>query len=237
MKRQIEKTMVILLTVCFLLSITAAVVSAAAENPNSDVVPVNSKFLGKSYGDWSAEWWKWSLSIPDSSNPVKDETGAFCAEGQSGNIWFLAGTWGQTGVVRNCNIPVGKAIFFPIFNNEGSAIEGSGNNENELRAYATQFDNDIKLLEVIVDGKSLKDLNHYRATSELFVFWLPPNNVLGIPTGPDGSSSISVSDGYWVMLKPLSAGKHTIHIHSRMESDFNFESEVTYNLNVVPDRR
>ncbi len=137
-------------------------------------------------------------------------------------------------MVRNCNIPVGKAIFFPIFNNEGSEIEGYGDNEAALRAYATQYDKDITLLEVIVDGKSLKDLNNYRATSDLFDIWLPPNNVWDIPTGPDGISSISVSDGYWIMLAPLSAGKHTIHIHSKLVFDdgSDFETEVTYNLEV-----
>ena len=39
---------------------------AAAGNPNPGVVPVNSNFHGKTYGDWSADWWKWALSIPKS---------------------------------------------------------------------------------------------------------------------------------------------------------------------------
>ncbi|MDM7917659.1 MAG: hypothetical protein QUS12_00650 [Methanosarcina sp.] len=207
---------------------------SAAKNPNPGVLPVDSTPFGKTYADWSKEWWRWAVSIPKLDNPLLDETGEHCAEGQSGNVWFLAGTFGQTGVERDCIIPVGKAIFFPIFNNEGSEIEGYGDNEAALRAYATQYDKDITLLEVIVDGKSLKDLNNYRATSDLFDIWLPPNNVWDIPTGPDGISSISVSDGYWIMLAPLSKGEHTIHIHSKLVFDdgSSFETEVTYNLEV-----
>ncbi len=43
---------------------------AAAGNPNPGVVPVNSNFHGKTYGEWSAEWWKWVLSIPADRNPL-----------------------------------------------------------------------------------------------------------------------------------------------------------------------
>jgi hypothetical protein len=211
---------------------------AAAGNPNPGVVPVNSNFHGKTYGEWSAEWWKWSLSIPYTNNPVRDESGEFCAEGQSGNVWFLAGTWGGN-ITRNCTIPTGKALFFPIINYECSQIEGNGNNEQELRYNTTPTINNVTFKEVIIDGKNLKDLDKYRVTSGLFVFWLPPDNVLGIETGPDGNSSISVSDGYWVMLTPLSAGKHTIHIHGELKvsDEFTFKTQVTYNLNVVPERR
>ena len=85
MKRQIKKTIAILLTVCFVLSITAATVSAKAENPNDEkagnskcyypdpnrnVVPVGSPYLGKTYEQWSEEWWKWAASIPAPINPI-----------------------------------------------------------------------------------------------------------------------------------------------------------------------
>ena len=51
MKSQAKKTIAILLTVCFVLSITAATVSAAAGNPNPGVVPVNSNSLGRLMGN------------------------------------------------------------------------------------------------------------------------------------------------------------------------------------------
>src|SRR5665647_2192813 len=41
-----------------------APIVAAAKNPNDGIVPVGPEYLGKTYGEWSAEWWTWVLSIP-----------------------------------------------------------------------------------------------------------------------------------------------------------------------------
>lgn len=132
-------------------------------------------------------------------------------------------------------IPLGKAIFFPIINSEASIREGYGTNEKELRANAKSDIDKVILKEVTVDGKNLKDLDNYRVSSKAFVFTVPAkNNILGLTEPP--YSSLAVSDGYWIMLTPLSKGKHVIYIHgkAKMSDTFTFETEVTYNLNVIP---
>src|ERR1051325_2671947 len=70
---------------------------------------------GLSYQQWSARWWSWAYSIPLSMNPIFDTTGIDCALNQSGPVWFLAGTNGFSAT-RNCVVPAGKMIFFPIIN-------------------------------------------------------------------------------------------------------------------------
>jgi hypothetical protein len=67
------------------------------------------------------------------------------------------------------------------------------------------------------------------------------NNVLqyfGLDA-PAGSTSLSVADGYFVMLAPLSAGKHTIHfagiiLFTQAQDGFDelFELDITYHLKV-----
>ena len=42
-----------------------------------------------------------------------------------------------------------------------------------------------------------------------------------------GTSQQAVSDGYWLMLKPLEAGQHTIHFGST-----SWGQDVTYHLTV-----
>jgi hypothetical protein len=215
---------------------------SAAKNTNPNVLPVNSVYAGKSYADWSEEWWKWAFSIPASSNPLTDTTGEFCAEGQSGHVWFIGGILSTqpspVQVTRTCTIPAGKALFFPIVNGEGSVIEGDGSTEDELRTVAEGYMKAVTFKEVIIDGKNLNNLDNYKAESDLFTFKLPENNVLNKPVGSDGFAySESVSDGYWIMLTPLSAGQHTIHIHAKIVFDPNdpkaqFETEVTYILTV-----
>ena len=56
-----------------------------------------------------------AIKIPNEV-PIEDMTGKHCAKNQNEDkIWFLAGTYGGT-VHRNCVIPNGRAIFFPVVN-------------------------------------------------------------------------------------------------------------------------
>src|SRR4029078_3606185 len=54
--------------------------------------PLDSIPYNMTWGDWSAEWWRWLMSIPMEKNPANDTTGINCAENQSGPVWFLAGS-------------------------------------------------------------------------------------------------------------------------------------------------
>jgi hypothetical protein len=43
----------------------------------------------------------------------------------------------------------------------------------------------------------------------------------------------AVVDGYWLMLKPLSPGKHVIHF-TASNATTGFALDVTYNVTVTP---
>src|SRR5262249_18238768 len=68
--------------------LTSAPRAAAAGNPNPGVIPLNATFNEKTYGERGVAWWQWALSIPADRNPFRDRTGQFCAENQSGPVWF-----------------------------------------------------------------------------------------------------------------------------------------------------
>lgn len=78
----------------------------------------------------------------------------------------------------------------------------------------------------------------YRTQSALFTIGpLPEDNLLGAT--PDTTTQ-SVSDGFFVLLAPLSEGKHKIHFgveaaFTLAEDGFDFilSMDVTYNLKVV----
>jgi hypothetical protein len=88
-------------------------VSSATANPGGGppVFPVEVQAFGASYGEWSARWWQWLLGIAADVNPNLDDTGANCGQGQAGNVWFLAGTFGGDPVTRKCTIPSNKHQF------------------------------------------------------------------------------------------------------------------------------
>jgi hypothetical protein len=46
--------------------------------------------------------------------PSSRRRGEQCAGGQSGKVWYLAGTVGSGSVTRTCTVPTGRALFFPI---------------------------------------------------------------------------------------------------------------------------
>lgn len=211
------------------------------------VVPGDVKAYGLTYGEWSAEWWKWTYGAPEGSNPVKNDlTGAICDFGQSGDAWFLAGSFGISGVVRTCTVPAGKAIFYPVINSAWIDCPNSPDEdltEQEVRDIMAQFTGAGDLACVVdseVDGISVVGPNHpaVRTQSPVFTMMLPENHIVGgcdppIPPGPTGRL---VSEGHWIMLAPLSAGDHTLYLRGAgcdpATGEIFFQTEVTYHLTV-----
>src|SRR5437867_1446450 len=64
----------------------------------------------------SSQWWQWALSIPTGENPMleRDTTTERCTVGQRGDVWFLAGIFGVGSATRNCAVPEGTGLFFPV---------------------------------------------------------------------------------------------------------------------------
>jgi hypothetical protein len=178
--------------------------------------PRKSRPFGKRWEEWAAIWCSWLLSIPKNINPSLDQTGANCAINQNDRyVWFLGGTFGNvTQVTRTCSIPKGKAIFFPILEKEDSFAEDTDfTSESELSTRAREFVDRVKYLELNVDGVFLKEMNKYRVQSVFFDLEFPANAVYNVKPG----LTRAVCDGYWVFLRPLPPGKHTIHFAGEVE--------------------
>jgi len=220
-----------------------------AGNPNPGVLPPNSHPYGHTYGEWSNTWWKWAFKTPRSNNPLLDTTGANCGVGQSGSVWFLAGTFGSNSAVRNCTIPTGKALFFPIANTEQDNVcPAASFTVDQLKARVKvvidSFAQPNTQLDAKVDGVDIQQLqqNYQVGPSSSFSIILPQNNLYSLapPNGcstPAGTYSPAVSGGYYLMLAPLKPGTHTIHFNadntkSSAPSDLQIQLDVTYYLTV-----
>lgn len=114
--------------------------TASALELSPRIIPPQAKIHGMTYGEWSARWWQWALSLPADQNPFSDADGSCTngANGQLGPVWFLTGginPIGEVEPVRDCTVPVGKALLLPLINIECSTIEADpwyGGNEEEL---------------------------------------------------------------------------------------------------------
>ena len=198
------------------------------------VFPPDAEPSGKTYGQWSAAWWQWALSIATSQNPMLDETGANAGVGQSGPVYFLAGTMGAS-VERTCTVPAGKAILFPIITSFG-CVTAPGETVESLTATNKDWIDHVTELEVNVDGVALTNLGSFRFVAPVFMISFDAVDPLyDIAPGP----YTTVSDGYWIMLEPLSAGQHTIYFRAKIVcpaptpgGEQVFETSVTYNLTI-----
>jgi hypothetical protein len=238
------------LIVALLLAVPAHTVRADSGH-NPGVLPPNSDAFGKTYGEWSAAWWQYVELQPVASNPLTDPTGALCAVGQSGKVFFLVGATGSGTATRNqCTVPAGKALFFPLVNAFNVHIPCS----NGLTPPACDtLDTPEKLWDVLqsvipfrsfaelhasIDGVPVSNLNPattpYRACAGpgagcagSFSLTIPaPGDLFGDPAG---TYALTVADGFYLLLAPLAPGAHTI----TFGGSGLFSQDITYHLTVT----
>jgi len=166
------------------------------------IFPIDSKPFGHTYGEWSARWWQWLLSIPKSRNPAFDSTGAHANIDQNyPNVFFLCQTYeGITSIPnRTVTVRTGRSIFMPIIN-WVSVLHTDGETDSELVEIANKRMDVVANLQLSINGRTVKEgLEKYRTQSPFFEVTLPENNIIGLSSGPIRA----VSDGYWLFLKQL----------------------------------
>jgi hypothetical protein len=62
----------------------------------------------------AARWVRWVAAARADHNPIADETGADAAANQPSDVFFLAGSYGET-LTRRCTVPAGHDLFVPAF--------------------------------------------------------------------------------------------------------------------------
>ncbi|HET6641084.1 MAG TPA: hypothetical protein VFG77_05725 [Nitrososphaeraceae archaeon] len=205
-----------------------------ADSINPGVFALDSEPYDVSYEDWTIKFWQWLLPIPEDRNPMTDTTGEHCGEGQNSTspVFFLVFSGGGSAV-RTCDVPAGKAIFIPINVVECSYAEFPGaKTEEELHTCAEEDESSNPGLFLSVDGREFKNLEKYRVHSRAFNVSFAENNVFATKPGP----TRAVSDGYWVLLEPLSPGKHDIHFKASLTNPTTgilfYNDDLKYTINV-----
>lgn len=211
----------------------------------SEVMPVQAKFWGVSSSELMAQWWQWALCQEDGILPTEDETGELGDVGQSGKFWFLAGTLGAGKFERTIEIPYGKAIFFPIYCDSYIGFPWDPIDANPEIMPQTAWDAKIAQIDAIdlkdiyctIDGVTVPNLARYRANSGGAPYdWsfelIPPASswlatAIGTPPEYLEKPLWDLTDGYWILLKPLTAGKHTITF------GYSKSFDIIYNITVT----
>ena len=176
---------------------------------------------------WTADWWQWSERT--NSAPIYQQGNVDCGLGQTGDVWFLAGTDGNGPVERTCVVPPDKTFLVPLqtvaWHNEGSenltvpekrAVLDSVFSDTEPGPYTSK----ICHLESSINGEPV---NNVRLQSPTFHLVADPE---------------AVADGYWFAFHVI-RGTHTIKFRGAL-CDFNTgiptnDINVTYMIEVGAD--
>ncbi len=188
------------------------------------IVPAYQKVANKSVGQWSERYWAWLLVKTPERNPVTDTTGAYCAEGQAGPVWYLAGGDARNHIVRHCTIPRGKHLLLPAY---ALLVESKADTkpcaELESEDTAGIGAANIDSVYVSIDGQRFDSLYDNRA-----------HTAKCMPIRGDAGETVvraAVYFGAWILVRPLPPGEHTIAFGGRLP-DLQAERAVSYLLKV-----
>jgi hypothetical protein len=183
------------------------------------IAGIQTKPEGQTYGRWAAQWWQWALGVPRAVNPLTDTTGEHCAQRQVDQVWFLAGSFlGPGPIVRTCEIPAGKSLFFPLINTFfGAELDDPPEERTEEFVRKRGSCDELTQISVEIDGFEIRrPLRFFTGASgsqsPIFNVQLPPRNVAGARriTTPELVLTPSAEQGYHLFVRPLSPGTHTI---------------------------
>lgn len=195
------------------------------------------KVLGKTYGEWSTNWWKWVESRDYS--PLTESGPVDCSEGQQGPVWFLAGTDGSASVERTCTVRNGVGLFFPLVNAEYTNEPGDNSTVADKRfildAYLTGNDPSTLPLRACNMQSTVDDVPILSSGFTIVRTQSPPFPYTQRTDHGDFFDPETVSDGYWAMLF-LPRGPHKLTIKGAIcDVPGNiaiFNVDVTYHLTV-----
>ncbi|HEY9642959.1 MAG TPA: hypothetical protein V6C57_20895 [Coleofasciculaceae cyanobacterium] len=141
---------------------------------------------------------------------------------------------GGEPVVRNCTLPPGTALFFPLISfYYGAFLTDPPDQRTEafLRTQVAGCEHPT-LLKAQIDGALVSNPIQYLERSPLFDIQLPTDNVFGVNESlvPQLKLSPSVDQGFYLFLNPLPPGRHTIHWEAVCSN--GAKQNNTYNITV-----
>ena len=171
------------------------------------------------YGVLGGHWWVWAY---DTEFQMFAEGEVDCSLGQSGQVWFLAGTFGGT-VERSCTISRKKSLFIPLVNYGFYYEAGVDPPVLDLTLEEKRI-----FLNGQIGGGSLSDPEAVKILAETFeivstvacdlhatldgeplVFTTP---IVRSQSGPFTltTDNEAAADGYYALIAPLKKGLHEL---------------------------
>ncbi len=208
------------------------------------LIPQSLPFVKEIYQLEAKAWTRWAMGLPDSTGPINDTTGAACGQGQSGPVWYLAGTYGGAAT-RSCTIPGHKLIYVPLINTWVVPMSQYVDTPAEMadyQAFIAEYVTYVRAhtchLSIKLDGVPLLpseaqlDARLWTQVTNPFSVTVNDDNFTG---EPGYTTPAAVAAGHYALLRPLSPGNHVLEYGgTRCDDDgaVEFETSVVYHLTV-----
>lgn len=190
----------------------AVVLATAAAAAGPQPLGPKAKVAGKPVDAYPNLWWQWVNRKRWGAQAFQDPTGAQCGLNQSGPVWYLAGTDGTDEARRECRIPEGKYLFLPIITVVVTSRPGSDLACDRAKAEASVNNDHVVVTDVSLDGAKLRTAG-LRMRGECFNAYAFADYL----KNPQFYYP-AASDGYWLMLPPLSKGRHVLRVDAHYDN-------------------
>jgi hypothetical protein len=223
-------------------STVPASVVALASVP--DAVPVIADAQVKSPTDQLViGWLRWANAQPWLDGAIADTTGEKCGLDQAGPVWYLAGTSGGP-TVRECDVPLGKKLFFPLVNRWCVFPDEFYENDEQIasdieliKQYFFDFEHEnLCSLTLRIDGQEvrpdLESLDEDFYIQVLEPFELDLHDEHWAPDAFEGGIMPAIGAGHYALVQPLTPGDHVIEFGGGICGEYPFSTSVTYLLHV-----
>jgi len=212
---------------------TATLLASCSKPPfplEEYLVPPGAAVLGHDQALLGDSWWRWYFEYAPGSDDLDSPDISCHAQGQPRGpfvqpevpVDFLAGSGGRGMVERTCSLQEGRHLFLPILTTMVAVAEPSdeqcafyGQREDRLNAQVPE-------MEVRINGVLVPDMAQRRVSQHECTMLSPEHGL--------------VFDGFWLALKPLPKGEHTIEFFARYDDDEHplgrLRQDVRYHLTV-----
>jgi hypothetical protein len=182
---------------------------------------------GKFISQWTEDWWTWAAQSPaGTNNPLDDATGAFAYQGNSGPVFFLAGTNGITEngafAERTINVKAETPILVPLIN-YFDTLDPEKVENHLINVWPSR----VADVFATIDGVTISNPRDYLETTGFFSMGrAKPNSLiaeLGASAGLDLKNidlTPTKATGYYLMID-LTPGSHTIDFGGALKTGFS----------------
>jgi hypothetical protein len=204
----------------------------ATKNTQINIFNELDKPYGKTYGEWTVEWWRWAFSMPKSLCPLLDNTGEKSRINQPEKyVWFLAGIFGTEDNTiqphRNVTIPSDRSILFPVINCEANSLEYPHlKTDDQLLEHVKRDENSIVKKDVFLNNDRLS-VQRVASDPPLFDLTFCKDNSLDITA----TTTRATADGYYVFIKSLPKGEYNLYFRGACEAG-RLNTAATYTLTI-----